>query len=71
MIVAIVVSFVVPSAYHLALIYVSVATMFFLVRYLSRVNIRVQFKIKSLSYEQFLDSHVESSNTARIIERFL
>ena len=31
MIVAIVVSFLMPSAYHLALIYVSAATMFFLV----------------------------------------
>lgn len=35
MIVAILVTFVVPSAYHLALIYVSIAIMFFLV---SRLN---------------------------------
>lgn len=33
MIVAIVVSFIVPSGYHIALIYVSIATMFFLVNF--------------------------------------
>ena len=33
MIVAIVTSFAVPSAYHLALLYVSAATMFFLVSF--------------------------------------
>ena len=34
MIVAIVVSFIVPSGYHVALIYVSIAIMFFLVNFI-------------------------------------
>lgn len=44
MIVAVIASFIMPSAYHLALIYVSAATMFFLVSKIEAKNLRKKTK---------------------------
>lgn len=44
MIVAVIASFIMPSAYHLALIYVSAATMFFLVSKIEAKNLRKKHK---------------------------